>query len=85
MANSSPRGWLSPKELLMRPWAIAEDQVKVAVSAGHVEVAFCLSKWPPAPVNAGAGAVTGGAHCGVPGAASESTATEDAGDHTIAA
>ena len=50
----------------MRPWAIAEDQVKVAASAGHVEVAFSLSKWPLAPVIAGAGAVTGGAGCGVP-------------------
>lgn len=34
----------------MRPWAIAEDQVKVAVSAGRVEVAFSLSKWPLAPI-----------------------------------
>lgn len=50
----------------MRPWAIAEDQVKVAASAGHVEVAFSRSKWPLAPVIAGAGAVTGGAGCGVP-------------------
>ncbi|GFE23603.1 hypothetical protein Sliba_40560 [Streptomyces nigrescens] len=50
----------------MRPWAIAEDQVKVAASAGHVEIAFSLSKWPLAPVISGAGAVTGGAGCGVP-------------------
>lgn len=31
----------------MRPWAIAEDEVKVAALAGRVEVAFSLSKWPP--------------------------------------
>lgn len=41
----------------MRPWAIAEDEVKVAASAGHVEVAFSLSKWPLAQVLAGTGAV----------------------------
>ncbi|GAA2585114.1 hypothetical protein Stube_27720 [Streptomyces tubercidicus] len=58
VTNSSRRGWLSPKELLRargRPWATAEDQVKVAASAGHVEVAFSLSKWPLAPVISGAG------------------------------
>lgn len=49
----------------MRPWAIAEDQVKVTASASHVEVAFSLSKWPLAPVIARAGAVTGGAGYGV--------------------
>ncbi|MET7802213.1 helix-turn-helix domain-containing protein [Streptomyces decoyicus] len=55
-----------PEGTPVRPWAIAEDQVKVAASAGHVEVAFSRSKWPLAPVIAGAGAVTGGAGCGVP-------------------
>ncbi len=61
--DSSRRGRLSLKELL-RDRAIAEDQVKVAASAGHVEVAFSLPKWPLAPVIAGARAVTGGAGCG---------------------
>lgn len=31
----------------MRPWAIAEDQVKVAASAAPVDVAFSLPEWPP--------------------------------------
>ncbi|PBC75914.1 homeodomain-containing protein [Streptomyces sp. TLI_235] len=56
-----------PEGTPVRPWAIAEDKVKVAASAGHVEVAFFLPKWPPAPGHcAGGGAVTGGAGCGVP-------------------
>lgn len=38
-------------------WAIAEGQVNVAAPAGHVEVAFSLSKWPLAQLLAGAGAV----------------------------
>lgn len=42
-----------PEGTPARPWAIAEDQVKVAASAVHVEVAFSLSKWPPVPVIAG--------------------------------
>lgn len=29
----------------MRPWATAEDQMKVAASASHVEVAISLPKW----------------------------------------
>ncbi|MER5932439.1 helix-turn-helix domain-containing protein [Streptomyces sp. NPDC002054] len=53
-----------PEGTPARPWAIAEDQVKVAASAAHVEVAFSLPKWPLAPVITGAGAVTGGAGCG---------------------
>ncbi|BDM67099.1 hypothetical protein HEK616_05860 [Streptomyces nigrescens] len=39
----------------MRPRAIAEDQVKVAASAAHVEVAFSLPKCPRAPAISGAG------------------------------
>lgn len=50
----------------MRPWAITEDQVKAAASAGHVEVAFSLPKWPLTPVITGAGTVTGRADRGVP-------------------
>ena len=38
-------------------WAIAEDQVKVTASAGHVEVAISLSTWPLARDLAGTGAV----------------------------
>lgn len=41
----------------MRPRATTEDQMKVAASAGHVEVAISLSKWPLAQVLAGTGAV----------------------------
>jgi len=41
----------------VRPWAIAEDQVKVAASASHVEVAISLSKCPLAQVFSGSGAV----------------------------
>jgi len=37
----------------VRPWATAEDQVKVAASADHVEVAFSLDEWPLAQVLAG--------------------------------
>lgn len=48
-----------PEGTPARPWAIAEDQVKVAVSADHVEVAFFLPKWPPAPVISEPGALTG--------------------------
>ncbi|AJC58722.1 hypothetical protein GZL_06152 [Streptomyces sp. 769] len=56
-----------PEGTPVRPWAIAEDQVKVAAFAGPVEVAFSLSKWllVQALAGAGAGAVTGGAGCGV--------------------
>ncbi len=57
MTNPSRRGWLNLRGTHVRPWAIAEDQVKVAASAGHVEVAFSLSKWPLAQVLPGAGAV----------------------------
>ncbi len=39
----------------MRPWVIAEDQVKVAASAGPVEVAFSLRTWLLAPVITGLG------------------------------
>jgi hypothetical protein len=48
-----------------RPWAIAEDQVKLAASAGHVEVAFSPSKWPLAPVITGDWGSDEG-HCGMP-------------------
>lgn len=34
-----------------------EDQMKVAASASHVEVAISLSKWPLAQVHAATGAV----------------------------
>jgi hypothetical protein len=44
-----------PEGTPARPWAIAEDQMKVAASAGPVEVAFSLSKWPSYTGQYGAG------------------------------
>lgn len=65
VAGSSRRGWLSLEEFLCGRGRLP-GTVKVAVCAGRVDVAFSLSAWPRAPVIAGAGAVTGGAGCGVP-------------------
>lgn len=58
MTDSSrgvPRQAAQPEATPVRPWVITEDQVKVTVSAGHVEVAFSLPKWPLAPALARAG------------------------------
>lgn len=53
----SPSRVAQPEGTPVRPWAIAEDQVKVAASASHVEVAISLSKCPLAQVFSGSGAV----------------------------
>ncbi|MFC5724580.1 helix-turn-helix domain-containing protein [Streptomyces gamaensis] len=45
MCTAQDGAFVSPW-LGVRPWAVAEDQVKVAASAGRVEVAFSLFKWP---------------------------------------